>query len=255
MLVTRKQKVQPLAALLAVLLLTSCRDSNEQPPAPVAATPVDAATAGSITAEVRFLGNASPAQAINMSSAPGCAKLHDGTVYDRPVAAENGALSNAVVYIKDGLQGWIFAPPADPAVLDQKGCLYEPRVAAAMVGQGVQFENSDTEAHNVHGRPQLLSAWNFMMSRAGQTRTLYFDKPEMGIAVGCDIHPWMKAYLCVMPNPYFGVSGADGRVQLTNVPPGNYTLAVWHESLGAMEQRISLSPKGEAAVSFTYQAK
>jgi hypothetical protein len=75
----------------------------------------------------------------------------------------------------------------------------------------------------------------------------------MGIPVGCDIHPWMRAYLCIVPNPYFGVSGRDGLVQIGSVPPGNYTIAVWHESLGTIEQKITLPPRGEVATGFTYR--
>jgi hypothetical protein len=169
------------------------------------------------------------------------------------LVVNGGNLANAVVWIKDGLQGWVFAPPAQPVILDQKGCLYVPRVVAGMVGQPVEFRNSDPEAHNVHGRPRVVGGWNFMMSRQGAERTLYFDKAEMGVQVGCDIHPWMKAFLCIAPNPFFGVTGADGLVSLAGVPPGEYGVAVWHESLGTLEQRVTLQPRGELALEMPYR--
>src|SRR5207244_120000 len=123
-------------------------------------------------------------------------------VVDQSLLVQDGHLANAVVWIKDGLQGWVFAPPTTPVIIDQKGCLYEPHVAAAMVSQPVQFLNSDREAHNVHGHPTVVSAWNFLLSRPGAAKTLGFDKPEVGIPVGCDIHPWMRGYLAVLPNPF-----------------------------------------------------
>lgn len=243
-----------LGILIAVAsLAVGCKDSTSEPPPPVVATPVDGATAAQVTVRVRYDGAVPEPKPINMGSTPGCAGLHPEPVFDRTLVVVDGNLANAVVWIKDGLQGWVFAPPAQAAKLDQKGCLYVPRVAAAMVGQGVEFVNSDPEAHNVHGRPAVVSGWNFMMSRQGSERTLYFDKPEMGIQVGCDIHPWMRAYLCVLPNPYFGVTGNDGLVSLKNVPPGEYTIGVWHESLGTLEQRVTLTPKAEVAVEMGFR--
>jgi len=239
--------------IAAASLVGGCKDSTSEPPPPVVATPVDAATAAQVSVRVRYAGAVPEQKPINMASTPGCASQHPEPVYDRTLVVAGGNLANAVVWIKDGLQGWVFAPPAQSAKLDQKGCLYVPRVAAAMIGQGVEFLNSDPEAHNVHGRPEVLSGWNFMMSRQGSTRTLYFDKPEMGIQIGCDIHPWMRAYLCVLPNPYFGVTGDDGLVNLKGVPPGEYTIGVWHESLGTLEQRIALTPKSELAMEMVYQ--
>lgn len=242
-----------LSLALLTALAAGCKDSSSEPPKPVAATPVNPATAGSISVNVLYAGQVPASQPINMASTPGCAQFHPEPVYDRTLVVNGGNLANAVVYIKKGLESWVLAPPSTPVKLDQKGCLYEPRVAAAMVGQGVEFENSDPEAHNVHGRPKVVEAWNFMMSRQGQTKTLYFDKPEMGIQVGCDIHPWMRAYLCILPNPYFAVTGTNGQASLSNVPPGDYVIGVWHESLGTLEQPVSLQAKGEAAISFTFQ--
>lgn len=243
------------AALLAAVALAGCKDSSSEPPAPVAATPVNPQTAGSISVRVLYQGPVPEAQPLNMASAPGCSQLHPQPVYDRSLIAGGGGLANAVVYVKSGLEGWVLSPPSQPAVIDQKGCLYEPRVTAAMVGQAVQFENGDAEAHNVHGRSKIVDAWNFMLSRQGAKRTVYFDRPEMGIPIGCDIHPWMRAFLCVLANPYFGVSDAAGQVALRNLPPGNYVIGVWHETLGSQEQPVALTPRGEAAISFTYQGK
>ena len=101
----------------------------------------------------------------------------------RASSVSNGRLANAVVYIKSGLGDRAFAAPAEPVVIDQKGCLYDPRVVAVMVGQPLQFRNSDQEAHNVHGRPKEVDSWNFLMSRPGSTRDVKFDEPEVGIPV------------------------------------------------------------------------
>jgi len=122
-----------------------------------------------------------------------------------------------------------------------------------MVGQAVEFVNSDPDPHNVHGQPGVVSGWNFIIAKQGSSRTVTFDKPEVGIPVGCDIHPWMRAYLSIVPNPYAAVTPADGAVTLKQVPPGDYVVAVWHEKLGTQEQRLTLAPSGTATVQFIYK--
>jgi len=240
------------AALSAIALLLACSNSPSPPSQAVVATPVDPATAGTVRVEVRYDGAVPTPKVIDMRSAPQCAAAYTAPVYDQSLLVADGSLANAVVWIKSGLEHWVFAPPAAPVVIDQQGCVYQPHVAAAMVSQPVQFTNSDPDPHNVHGRPTVLAQWNFMMSRQGATRTLTFDKPEVAVPLGCDIHPWMSAYLAVLPNPYFGVTPANGTVTLTQVPPGEYVVAVWHEKLGSREQRVVVTPSGSARVQFAF---
>jgi plastocyanin len=162
-------------------------------------------------------------------------------------------LADAVVYLKSGLGDRAFAAPTQPVTIDQKGCLYEPRIAAVMVGQTLQFRNSDQEAHNVHGRPKEVEGWNFLMSRHNSTRDVSFDKPEVGILVSCDVHPWMRAYVSVFDNPYFAVTPNDGTVALQSVPPGDYVVAVWHATLGTLVKPVTVPPSGTAQVQFTFR--
>lgn len=244
-----------LVAALFLALCAACSDSGSGPPPPPAnVTPIDAATAGSIRVEVSYPGPVPSPAAINMAGTPACAALHPEPVYQPSVVVNDGRLANAVVYIKSGFGDRAFAPPTTAVVIDQKGCLYYPRVAAVMVGQPLEFRNSDQEAHNVHGRPKVAEAWNFLMSRPNSTRVVYFSKPEVGIPVGCDVHPWMRAYVSVLDNPFFAVTPSDGMVTLAGVPPGDYVVAVWHETLGTLVKPVKVPPQGAVALPFTYQA-
>jgi plastocyanin len=218
----------------------------------VVATPVDPATAGTIHVDVSYAGGVPTPKVFDMRIAPQCAAQHQDVVTDNSLRVQDGHLANAIVWIKQGLEKWVFAPPSEHVVLDQKGCVYHPHVAAVMVGQSVDFVNSDPEAHNVHARAQVVTAFNFLMSRQGSKRTLVFDKPEIAVSVGCDIHPWMSAYLAVVPNPYVAVTPANGEVTLANVPPGEYVVAVWQEKFGTKEQRVQLDPRGSLNLQFEY---
>lgn len=247
----RRNKTLSLAALLAVVAICGCSDPQGPPPQPVV-TPVDSATAGEVAVTLTYTGEIPKPVEINMGSAGRCAEQHTEPVFDQPVQVVDGKLAGALVYIKSGLEGRAFTFPTEPVVINQRGCLYEPRISALRVGQPLQFLNSDPEAHNVRGRPTTVDAWNFMMSRPRSTRTLFFDQPEIGIRVGCDVHPWMKAYVSILAHPYFGITTADGAVRLSNVPPGDYVIGTWHETLGVREQRISLPASGSETVAITY---
>jgi plastocyanin len=236
------------------LLCAACGGDGGDAPAPSrkAATPIDPATTGTITVTVTYAGRVEPPREINMRSTPGCAAAHTGPVYEQSLLVRDGHLANAVVWIKTGLEALVFAPPSEPVVMDQRGCLYTPHVAAVMAGQPVEFRNSDPEAHNVHGKPVQAKGWNFLMSRQGTTRSVFVETPEVAIPVGCDIHPWMQAYVAVFPHPFFGVTAADGTVSLAGVPAGRYVVAAWHERLGTTEQAVTLAAKGTASLALAY---
>jgi plastocyanin len=234
--------------------LAACSDSPPAREPAAATTAVDPATVGTIEVQVRYTGPAPKAQPLNMRSAPQCAAAHAEPVLDPSVVVQDGHLVNAFVWIKQGLEGKTFAAPTDPVTIDQKGCMYVPHVVGVMVSQPVAFLNSDPEPHNVHGRPEVVTPWNFMISRQGASRTVTFDKPEVAVPVGCDIHPWMRGYIGVVAHPYFGVTPASGAVTLARVPPGTYTIGVWHEKLGTQERAVTLAPNGAVKVEVVFPA-
>ena len=73
------------------------------------------------------------------------------------------------------------------------------------------------------------------------------------IPVKCNVHSWMHAYIGVVEHPYFAVTGPDGSFTWNNVPPGDYTVSVWHEKLGEQSQQIHLEKSGHATIDFAYR--
>ncbi|HEV7735315.1 MAG TPA: carboxypeptidase regulatory-like domain-containing protein [Candidatus Binatia bacterium] len=236
--------------LCGLVVLGGC-GGDDTPRAVRQPTPLDESTTGSITVDVGVDGTVPPMEQLRMSGFAECTAQHpDGVaVGDKLVA--NGKVQNAFVYIKDGLGDRVFAVPTERIVIDQLGCLYVPRVAGAQVDQPIEFKNSDDTLHNVHGAPKLSSPWNVALPRKGTERTIAVTRPEVMISVRCDLHPWMQGWLGVLDHPYFGVSGADGRVVLKNVPPGDYTIGVWHERFGTREQKVTLPAKGTESLTVT----
>jgi plastocyanin len=242
------RELRPTLTLGVLLFLAACGSGTcPERPAP---TPLDRGTTGTIAGAVTYSGDAPQATPVSLDQS--CAALHGGKATAGDVLVKDQRVQNAFVWIRDGLGDRVFPQPTTPVELDQKGCLFAPRVTAAETCQEIVFLNSDPVLHNVHGFPKESSAWNFSLSQAGSRRSVRVPAPEAMIRVGCDVHPWMQAYVGVVNHPYFAVTGADGAFSLREVPPGDYVVASWHEKFGMREQQVKLGPKQEQTVTFAY---
>ena len=79
-----------------------------------------------------------------------------------------------------------------------------------------------------------------------------FPNPEVMILVRCDVHPWMRAYIGVVPHPFFAVSDAGGEFDIGGVPTGTYTLEAWHETLGVQTLSVTVEAGAATAADFTF---
>src|SRR5579884_3692695 len=231
------RRLQIIAVLGAAAMVTACSSPGPKKSGENKAdkaTPVyfkaDPRTAGVIKGSIAFTGKRPPHRAIDMSSEPACAEAHRGRAFDESVMVNgNGTLANVFVYIKSGLEGKSFEPPATPVTIDQKGCWFYPRVMGIQVGQVYHVTNSDPVTHNIHPLAQINREWNHSQGAGDPELTRKFTAPEVMVAVKCNIHSWMHAFIGVLPHPYFAVTSDRGSFELPNVPPGNYVVAAWHE--------------------------
>ncbi len=211
-----------------------------------------AADAATITGLVKFEGAPVKPGSIQMSADPYCQSQHKTPVADEEVVlGPGGELANVLVFVKDAPN----APKTTtPAVLDQHGCQYRPHVTAVQVGQPVQIKNSDNTLHNVHAQPEVNSQFNVGQPVQGMVSTKTFDKLEMKpFRIKCDVHGWMKSYMAVLPNPYHGVSGANGTFTIPALPPGTYTIVAWHEKFGQQEQQVTVGAKEQKQIGFSFK--
>ena len=244
----------------ALIALSACSSQSPAPKKEAAAPPVyykvDPATAGSVTGTVLFHGKIPPHKKVDMSEDPQCAALHKGSaVYDDAIAASrNGSLANVFIYVKSGLEGKKFEPPKEPVTIDQHGCWFIPRVMGIEAGQKFDVTNSDPVTHNIHPRPHLNHEWNQSQDAGAPPLERRFMAPEVMVRIKCNIHSWMHAWIGVLDNPYYAVTGPDGKFDLSNLPPGNYTIEAWQESLGTQDQQVTVAPQGKNEIQFTFQA-
>jgi plastocyanin len=144
-------------------------------------------------------------------------------------------------------------PTAKKVSLDQKGCKFVPHVLGTTTGE-VEILNSDGILHNIHTYSTANASINKAQPKFKKTMTEKFDKPEF-VKVTCDVHSWMLGWIAVMPNPYFGVTDGDGATKIENVPPGKYSVEVWHETLGKQTKDVEVKAGQTTKVSFEMKGK
>ncbi len=138
-------------------------------------------------------------------------------------------------------------PPAD--AVDQVDKQFVPYVKPVFVGSKVRFPNSDKIRHQVYS---FSPAKKFELPLYGGTDAppVVFDKPGI-IVLGCNIHDWMVGYIYVSETPFFAKTGSGGTAVIEDLPPGEYTVRVWHPGMESSEEstarRITVGGSGAAA--------
>ena len=150
------------------------------------------------------------------------------------VVTHGGPLANALVQVKvkpGGLE--IGGLDTMLIVVEAKGGSFQPQMAAVMVGQPLEFKNSDGVLHSIRGASKVNPEFHLKIDPEKKGARVRFAKPEPGFSVKCDVHPHESAYVAVMSHPYFAVTGRDGRFTIDNLPDGKYELEAWHERFGS----------------------
>lgn len=209
--------------------------------------------AGDVKGVIKYDGEVPKFKEIKMDADPICLTKHTDKVFPQTlVLGEGNTMGNVFVYVKDGIFDTKFTPPTEPVVLTQEGCMYDPHVIGVMVGQPIKILNPDGTLHNVHALSKINPEFNLAMPKFRRETTKVFDKPEFMFPIKCDVHPWMAAWISVMDNPYFAVTGENGEYEITGLPTGKFTIVAWHEKLGTQSKDIVVEGLAEKTVDFTF---
>ena len=130
--------------------------------------------------------------------------------------------------------------------MEQADKRFTRRVTVVTPGTAVRFPNRDKVRHHVYSFSPVKT-FEIKLYIGTPANPVVFERS--GIAVlGCNIHDTMAAWVVVADTPYHGRSGADGRVQIDDVPPGSYRLRSWHPALPpgapALDQPLQLAAAG-----------
>ncbi|MBI2889808.1 MAG: carboxypeptidase regulatory-like domain-containing protein [Nitrospirae bacterium] len=214
---------------------------------------VDVAGGGSISGTVTLTGKAPAAKKSPVTKDQEvCGKER---ILQAVVASPTSGLQNAVVRITKIEKGKRFA--ASPVTMDQKGCDYTPHIILLPKGKDLEILNSDGILHNVHTYGTKNPSFNKAMPKFKKQLTVPgsgFSEAE-NIEVRCDAHEWMHAWLQVIEHPYYSLTDAAGKFSLADVPPGTYTVEVWHEKLGQATKDVTVTGGKASSADFSLAAK
>lgn len=170
------------------------------------------------------------------------------------VVSEAGAVANVFVRIEDPGVRAVPAPPAEPAQLTAHGLRFVPHVMGVRVGQRLRLRNGDPLLHSFHGDGVKNPPFNRCVRDEG-SHEVVLAEAEDAIPVKSDICPWMRAWIFVMPHPWFAVTDSDGRFELKGLPPGRYRVEARHEKLGTLTQEVALGDAGAVELRFVFTMK
>jgi plastocyanin len=156
----------------------------------------------------------------------------------------------SVVYLESGPRAAFAEPEQGRARMDQRNERFVPHILAVTAGTIVDFPNNDRTYHNVFS---LSATRSFDLGRyaAGRSKAVRFDRPGI-VRVFCDIHSHMSAFILVFAHQYFALTDEEGRYRLEPVPPGTYTVKVWHEILPERSRRVTVPESGgDVELNFT----
>ncbi len=231
--------------LLAAMIAIGC---DTRPPPSSARVPADSITGPGVV-KGKVIITTPPPPLPPLKNEP-CCEGAPATLPDESVVVNaNGTLANAVVFVQGGPKADGSALPA--AKLDQVYCRYVPHVVGVVVGQTLNIKSSDPTIHNVHYKSTFDGDSNYWMKSAGESVDVTFRMPEF-LRTGCDVHPWMSAYICVLDSPLFHITGEAGEFQIANIPPGEYKLVVWHERFGKVERPLSIKDDTPVEIDLTF---
>lgn len=182
------------------------------------------------------------------NSDPGRSKLRTETV----VVNDQWKLTNTLIFLKSKqLDSCKIAIPTEGKQLSFEACHFVPHVLGLQSDQTLAVRNTDNTEHQLCVSP-AYNPVGCVTLKPGETNTeKKFPVPERFIQISCARHPWEKAYLAVFGNPFFAVTDKDGRYEIKDVPPGEYTVVAWHEHFGERTARVIIGSNQTKKVDFT----
>lgn len=216
-------------------------------------TTLNAADAGSITGDVKFIDGPPRLAPVKVTKDQDyCGETLPNETY---LIDANSGLKNVVVFL-DAVSP---AAPADPQklnLIENTGCRYAPRVVAMQKGERLRVKNNDPKLHIPHS--YLNEKTVFMLSLPFKNTILDATQKirDTGILkLVCDTHAWMLGFVHVFDHPFFAVTDEKGSFSIPNVPAGAYTIKAWHEDAGVRSQEIIVLTSGAVHLNFDFGHK
>lgn len=203
---------------------------------------------GTISGTVTWEGTLPRTPTLNITKDPQICDPSSRKVKDleRILIGPDRGVANAVVYVSNIYRGKAMSLPPERQFLDQHTCRYEPHILLVPASGTLQMKSSDATLHTVH--MDGAATYNLPFPFPNQVISRQMTTPGL-VNLKCNGgHTWMNAELLVVAHPYYAVTDEHGRFDLTDVPPGQYTLTAWHEGWNVVRQESSFDVLTEKRV-------
>ena len=207
---------------------------------------------GTIVGEVKYAGDPPAPEKIDVTKDANICGA-DPKVSPTLVVGASKGIKDVVASLPSIQKGKALGKLDKPPVLDQKNCEYHPYAQIIPVNTTLEITNSDDVLHNIKTKGGSKTSFNMAQPKFKRKLTYDFKNPEI-VQVECNVHGWMNAIIVVEDNPYDALTDANGSFKITDVPPGKYTVKVWHSKLGEQTKEVTVSPKEEVKVAFEMKA-
>jgi hypothetical protein len=187
--------------------------------------------AGALSGVVRFAGAAPRLEPLRVNkNRDVCGESREPETL--VVGSDRGVLG-AVVLIEGVTTG---KKPDHDVLINNARCQFVPHVSALMAGSRARVKNSDPVLHNTHGVHTVkgthgkTTGFNLALPNRDQVIDITRRLSKLGpVHVLCDAHTHMTGWLYVHDSPYVTVTDESGRYRIEGIPPGKYTVMMWHE--------------------------
>ena len=226
---------------------------------------------GTLQGMVKLLGEVPKPKGYNLVTLPDavyCGRISTGTGWRllQPfVIGPNGGFKNVVVYIEEIHKGkpFRYVPPRITAV----DCTFEPYITIVRDRYDIEVVNMDPVFHDIQGyetskfgarvlfnvplpmskklRKEVLLAGKTVKDRAGKvlTQHIKMGKQRNLFVMQCGFHAYMESWGFTVKTPYYALSEKDGAYAISDIPPGTYTVQVWHPMVNK-EYTVTITPNG-----------
>jgi hypothetical protein len=237
---------------------------------------------GTIHGTVKLVGKSPTPMAFNLVTIPDpvfCGRISTGTgwrIVEDFIIGPHGGLKDAVVMLKGIEKGKAFELPK--VKIEARDCDFLPFINVLRDQDEITVINMDPVEHDIQGyetarvrgarvlfnRPlpmnpfhnvlNLMHTHNHLPGKP-MVEKIHLQKNRNIFVMQCGFHPYMFSWGIVVDNPYYAMTTEDGRFEISDIPPGTYTLAVWHAGMKKYVNReVTVEPNATVSVDVQYQS-
>ena len=251
------------------------------PQTTVAYEEIKVTNGGAINGKVTIEGGKPRPMAFNLVTIPDpvfCGTISTGTgwrIVEDFIIGPDKSLKDVVVLLKHVKKGKSFKLPK--VRIESKDCDFLPFVNVLKDRDKIEVVNMDPVEHDIQGyetawargarvlfnRPLPMNKFHKIAGVFGQKylagepmiEKIHLRKGRNVFVMQCGFHPYMFSWGLVVDNPYVAITKEDGKFEITNVPPGEYTLAAWHPGVNKfIEQSVTVKAKQPIQANFVFQS-